>query len=324
LPVVSVRDLAVSISRGGGRFRAVDGVAFAVDAGRTLALVGESGCGKTMTALAMLRLVPPVARIEGGEVILRDRDLLRLSEREMQDVRGGDLGIIFQEPLTALNPVYTVGEQVAEGLRRHLGLRPREAWSRAVEQLQEVGIPNAARRAHEYPHQLSGGMRQRAMIAAAVACRPALLLADEPTTALDVSVQAHILDLLRRLQAERDMALLLITHDLGVVAEMADEVAVMYAGHIVERAPAPALFGRPAHPYTRGLLATVPRLTAEARPPRLPSIGGAVPDLAHLPDACGFLARCPEAGEACRQSIPLAEIEPGHWARCVCATEGAE
>jgi oligopeptide/dipeptide ABC transporter ATP-binding protein len=323
VPLLTVRDLTVSISREGARFRAVDAISFDLEAGKTLALVGESGCGKTMTALALLRLVPPVAKVEEGEVGLHGRDLLRLNETEMQDVRGGEIGIIFQEPLTALDPVYTIGEQVAEGLRRHAGLRRREAWRQAVEQLREAGIPDAGRRAHEYPHQLSGGMRQRAMIATAVACRPAVLLADEPTTALDVSVQAHILDLLRRLQAERNMALLLITHDLGVVAEMADEVAVMYAGHIIERAPVAALFGQPAHPYTRGLLATVPRLSHGERPPRLPSVGGVVPDLSCLPDTCRFAARCQDSAPECQQPIALTEVEPGHWVRCVCAREVA-
>jgi peptide/nickel transport system ATP-binding protein len=319
--LVAVSDLTVSVSRGETRFRAVDGVSFDLEAGKTLALVGESGCGKTMTALGMLRLVPPVARVECGSVRLRDRELSRLSEARMQDVRGKDLGIIFQEPLTALNPVYTVGEQVAENVRRHLGLRSREAWQKAVAQLHEVGIPDAPRRAREYPHQLSGGMRQRAMIAMAVACGPAVLLADEPTTALDVSVQAHILDLLRRLQADRNMGLLLITHDLGVVAEMAHEVAVMYAGHIVERAAASVLFEQPLHPYTRALMAAIPRVSHGERRPRLASIEGVVPDLTRLPAGCRFAPRCPVAIAACQAPAELQEVAPGRWVRCVRAKE---
>jgi len=316
MPVVAVDHLTVSISRAGQRFRAVEDVAFAIEAGRTLALVGESGCGKTMTALALLRLLPPVARQESGSIALQGRDLTDLAESEMQEVRGKEVGIVFQEPLTALNPVYTVGEQVAENLRRHLHLRPREAWGRVVEELAAVGIPNAPRRARDYPHQLSGGMRQRAMIAMAVACRPALLLADEPTTALDVSVQAHILDLLRRLQSERSMSLLLITHDLGVVAEMADEVAIMYAGHIVERAGAATLFGAPAHPYTQALMAAIPRLSAGDRPPRLAAIQGVVPDLMCVPDGCRFAPRCSGANGVCTSAPVLEEIAPGHWVRC--------
>jgi oligopeptide/dipeptide ABC transporter ATP-binding protein len=321
MALLTVSGLTVSISTGHGRYLAVDGVSFAIEAGRTLALVGESGCGKTMTALAMLRLLPPVATAEGGSAQLHDRDLMQLSEARMRDVRGRDLGIIFQEPLTALNPVYTIGDQVAETVRRHAGLRGREAWRRAVAQLQEVGIPDASRRAHAYPHQLSGGLRQRAMIAMAVACRPAVLLADEPTTALDVSVQAHILDLLRRLQAERNMGLLLITHDLGIVAEMAHEVAVMYAGHTVERAAVGDLFAHPRHPYTQALMAAVPRLSHGDRRARLAPIGGAVPDLGCLPVGCRFAPRCPAGREICRELGGLAEVAPGHWVRCVGAEE---
>jgi oligopeptide/dipeptide ABC transporter ATP-binding protein len=298
-----------------------------------LALVGESGCGKTVTALAVLRLLPPAARLEAEAITLRGRELTLLTEREMRAVRGKDLAMIFQEPLTALNPVYPVGEQIAEGLRLHENLNRRVAWERAVEALREVGIPDPRQRAREYPHQLSGGLRQRAMIAMAMAGRPSLLIADEPTTALDVSVQAQILDLLLHLQAERRMSLLLITHDLGIVAEMAHQVAVMYAGHIVEQADVKTLFARPWHPYTQGLLASLPKLTAISYQPsaishqpsataqRLASIEGTVPDLAHLPVGCRFAPRCPHAQEQCQQPQALQEVHAAHLVRCCRVSE---
>jgi ABC-type dipeptide/oligopeptide/nickel transport system ATPase component len=259
-PLFTVRNLSVRLKSAHGSFLAVNRVSFSLSAGQTLALVGESGCGKTLTALALLRLLPAQAHGEAESIRFRGRELTTCTEREYRDLRGKDLAMIFQEPMTALNPVFTVGEQVAEGLRLHERLGRRAAWERAVAGLDEVGIPDPRRRARAYPHQLSGGMRQRVLLAVALACRPALLIADEPTTALDMTTQAKIVDLLQGLQAERQFALLLITHDLGLVAEMAQQVAVMYAGQVVEQAEVTTLFARPLHPYTRALLASVPRL----------------------------------------------------------------
>jgi oligopeptide/dipeptide ABC transporter ATP-binding protein len=310
MSLLDVRNLSVRVSTA----TAVEGVSFAVADGETLALVGESGCGKTLTALSVLRLTPPAAVIEAQSVVLRGRELTRLTDRQMRDVRGKEVGVVFQDPLTALNPVWSVGEQVAEGLRLHDGLGRRAAWERAVEALREVGIADPGRRASEYPHQLSGGMRQRAIIATALACRPPLLIADEPTTALDVTLQAQIIDLLLYLREERRLSILLITHDLGVVAELAHRVAVMYAGQVVESADVATLFRRPLHPYTRALLAAVPRLDGGAG--RLVTIEGAVPDPSRYPAGCRFAPRCPSALEACRQPQELRELEPGHWVRC--------
>jgi oligopeptide/dipeptide ABC transporter ATP-binding protein len=314
--LLEVRNLSVRF----GAVAAVEGVAFAVAEGETLALVGESGCGKTLTALSVLRLTPPAAAVAADGITLRGRELTRLPERAMRALRGKEVGVIFQDPLTALNPVWPVGEQVAEGLRLHEGLGRRAAWGRAVEALREVGIADPQRRASEYPHQLSGGMRQRAMIAAALACRPPLLIADEPTTALDVTLQAQVLDLLLRLREERRLSILLITHDLGVVAELAHRVAVMYAGQVVESAPVAVLFRRPRHPYTRALLSAVPRLDDGGL--RLATIDGTVPDPTRYPPGCRFAPRCPLALEACRQPQELRELEPRHWVRCVRAGEG--
>jgi oligopeptide/dipeptide ABC transporter ATP-binding protein len=311
MSLLDIRNLSVRF----GRAAAVDGVSVAVAEGQTLALVGESGCGKTLTALSVLRLTPPAAAVAAEGIALRGRELTRLSEREMRGVRGKEVGVVFQDPLTALNPVWPVGEQVAEGLRLHEGLTRRTAWARAVEALREVGIADPARRASEYPHQLSGGMRQRAMIAAALACRPPLLIADEPTTALDVTLQAQIIDLLLRLREERRLSILLITHDLGVVAELAHHVAVMYAGQVVESADVRTLFRRPLHPYTRALLSAVPRLDG-GKGRRLAAIDGTVPDPTRYPPGCRFAPRCPHALEACRQSQELREWEPGHLVRC--------
>src|SRR5436309_3606901 len=292
MPLLEVRDLRTSFFLEGGEARAVDGVSFALDAGRVLGLVGESGCGKSVTALSLMRLVPPPGRIVGGEVRLDGRDLLGLPEREMRAVRGAGLAMIFQEPMTSLNPVFTVGSQIAEAVRLHRPVSRREAWERAVELLAEVGIAEPARRARDYPHRLSGGMRQRVMIAMAISCEPRVLIADEPTTALDVTIQAEILDLLRALREQRGMALLLITHDLGVVAEQADEVAIMYAGRIVEHASVVDVFDHPRHPYTQALFRSMPGVVGMRRE-RLEAIPGQVPDLLHLPSGCAFRDRCP-------------------------------
>jgi len=316
MPLLEVRDLCMVFPTEAGDARAVDGVSFTLDRGRVLGLVGESGCGKSVTALSLMRLVPPPGRIAGGQVIFEGRDLLTLSEREMRAIRGARMAMIFQEPMTALNPVLTVGGQVAEAVTLHRPVSRREAWERAAGLLAEVGIPDAERRAHDYPHQLSGGMRQRVMIAMAIACDPQLLLADEPTTALDVTIQADILALLRTLRERHGMAVLLITHDLGVVAEHADEVAIMYAGRIVEHAAVDELFTRPGHPYTQALLRSMPVLGL--RRERLHTIAGQVPSLARLPSGCAFRDRCPLAIEACAAGVPpLEEHVPGHRVACI-------
>jgi oligopeptide/dipeptide ABC transporter ATP-binding protein len=319
MALLEVRGLETVFVRAGGIARAVDGVSFTLDAGRVLGLVGESGCGKTMAALSLMRLVPPGGRIVGGRVLLEGRDLLRLPEREMRTVRGAGLAMVFQEPMTSLNPVFTVGSQIAEAVRLHADVGRREAWARAVALLGEVGIPAPEQRAHDYPHQLSGGMRQRVMIAIAISCAPRVLIADEPTTALDVTIQAEILDLLRVLRERRGMALLLITHDLGVVAQHADEVAIMYAGRIVEHAAVLEIFDRPRHPYTQALFRAMPG----ARGPggaadRLEAIPGQVPDLLHLPSGCAFRDRCGLAIAACATAVPpLEEKAPAHRAACI-------
>ncbi len=315
-PLLDVRGLTMHFFLEDGVARAVDGVSFSLDRGRVLGLVGESGCGKSMTALSLIRLVPPPGRIVAGRVLLDDQDLLELSEREMRAVRGAGLAMVFQEPMTSLNPVFTVGSQIAEAIRLHTELGRKQAWARAVELLGEVGIPDPARRAGEYPHRLSGGMRQRVMIAMAISCAPRVLIADEPTTALDVTIQAEILDLLRTLRRRRGMSVLLITHDLGVVAQQADEVAIMYAGRIVEHAPVVEVFELPQHPYTQLLLAAMPTLGAHRE--RLATIPGQVPDLRHLPSGCHFRDRCPRAIDRCAEiDPPLEEKAPGHTAACI-------
>ena len=312
-PVLEVLGLSVEFATDRGPLRAVDGVSFSVAAGQTLAIVGESGCGKSVTALAIMGLLPRDVRL-GGAIRLLGQELIGHAGNPWQGRRGRDLAMVFQEPMTSLNPAFTAGEQVAEALRLHEHLSPRAAMDRAVEMLARVRIPDAARRARQYPHQLSGGMRQRVMIAMALACRPKLLLCDEPTTALDVTVQAQILALLDELKRETGTAVVLITHDLGVVADHADQVAVMYAGRIAEAGPAAAIFARPEHPYTVGLLGAVPSIEGGAG--RLASIEGTVPDLRRPPPGCRFAPRCPFALSACEATPPLAEVTPGHLVAC--------
>jgi oligopeptide/dipeptide ABC transporter ATP-binding protein len=321
-PVLEIENLQTFFFTPGGVLRAVDGVSYAVRAGETLGVVGESGCGKSVTALSVLRLVAdPPGRIVGGAIRFAGADLLDLSEAEMERIRGNDISMIFQEPMTSLNPLMTVGRQIAEAIALHRGLTRRDAMERAVEMLRRVHIPEPERRVHAYPHQLSGGMRQRVMIAMAVACNPKLLIADEPTTALDVTIQAQILDLMRELQETLGTAIVLITHDMGVVAENADRVVVMYAGRKVEEASAKDLFETPGHPYTKGLLGSIPNVEVAAhlqgRRARLNEIKGMVPSLAGLPKGCTFAPRCGLASEECRAAYPpLAEHRPGHWIAC--------
>jgi oligopeptide/dipeptide ABC transporter ATP-binding protein len=319
-PLLEVRDLRTHFFTRDGVVRAVDGVSLSVERGRTLGLVGESGSGKSVTALSIIGLIPkPPARIVGGEVVFDGRDLTTLSERELEDVRGKRIAMIFQDPMTSLNPTLTIGTQLLETLRRHLDLPKREARRRAIELLDEVGLPNPETRLDDYPHRLSGGMRQRVMIAMAISCEPDLLIADEPTTALDVTVQAQVLDLLDELRTQHDMAMIVITHDMGVIAEVADHVVVMYAGQVVEHAPVTELFARPEHPYTEALLGALPQLEdGTARTGRLTAIPGRPPDLLFPPEGCRFAARCPYANEAdgCATHMPeLRELRPGHLVR---------
>ena len=316
-PLLQVEGLRTVFRTSAGDVPAVDGVSLEVERGRTLGVVGESGCGKSVLSLSIMRLVAHPGRIAAGRVLLEGRDLASLSNAQMRAVRGRDIAMIFQEPMTSLNPVHSVGFQVTEGLRAHEpNLSRAELRHRGIEALSRVRIPSPERRFDEYPHQLSGGMRQRVMIAMALAGSPKLLIADEPTTALDVTVQAQILDLLRELQAETGMAIILITHDLGVVAEMADEVAVMYAGRVVERASAGAVFADPMHPYTLGLLGSVPRLDEERE--TLLAIDGSVPPPFALPKGCRFHPRCPFATAECKSSQPpLREVVSGHSAACL-------
>ncbi len=320
-PILDIADLRTWFFTRDGVVRAVDGVSFHVTAGETLAIVGESGCGKSVTALSILRLIPsPPGRIVSGAIRFAGRDLLRLSEPQMRQVRGNEISMIFQEPMTSLNPVLTIGRQIAETLTLHQGLGHKVALAKAADMLRVVHIPEADRRITEYPHQMSGGMRQRVMIAMALACNPKLLIADEPTTALDVTIQAQILDLMRELKQKIDAAIVLITHDLGVVAEMAQRVVVMYAGRKAEEAPVGRLFRRPLHPYTKGLLASVPRLGASLdheRAPRLAEIAGTVPSLREPIPGCPFETRCAFATDICRREMPaFDEKEPGHFAAC--------
>jgi oligopeptide/dipeptide ABC transporter ATP-binding protein len=319
-PLLSVSDLRVSFQTDAGVARAVDGVSFTVSAGETVGIVGESGCGKTLTALSLLRLIPSGGKLApSSRVEFEGADMLTIPERELRAVRGRRMAMIFQEPMTALNPVLTVGDQVAEVVRVHTKRSRSEAWALAVAMLARVGIPDAAARAAQYPHELSGGMRQRVMIAMALVLEPALVIADEPTTALDVTIQAQILELLRELRERMGMAVLLITHDLGVVAEMASRVLVMYAGEVVEEAPVESLFARPIHPYTEGLLAAVPSLAlaSQITQERLRTIPGTVPPPTAWPTGCRFRDRCEHAWERCATDAPaLVQIETAHRVRC--------
>jgi len=318
--LLEVNNLQTHFPTRGGLVKAVDGVTFHLDAGELLGLVGESGCGKSITALSIMRLIASPGKIVGGELTFDGKNLLKLSDAEMRQIRGDDIAMIFQDPMTSLNPVFTVGEQIAEALRLHRRLSRKEARAAAIEAMREVSIPDPARRINDYPHQLSGGMRQRVMIAMALACDPKLLIADEPTTALDVTIQAQILELLEELRQHRELAVLLITHDLGVVAEVADRVAVMYTGRIVEESSVEELFARPKHPYTEGLLRSVPKLTAAdvVKKERLETIEGTVPSPTDLPPGCHFAPRCPHRMPRCtEENIPLYELEGGVRVRCV-------
>ena len=317
MALLDVRDLQTHIRTSRGVVRAVDGVSFAVERGRTLAIVGESGCGKSMTALSLVRLLPTNAEIAAGSIAFDSEELTRLAPSQLRRLRGSRIGMVFQDPMTSLNPTSTIGTQIEEPLLRHLGLSRTQAKERAVELLEEVRIPQAADRLRAYPHQFSGGMRQRVMIAAAIACSPPLLIADEPTTALDVTVQAQILDLLDELRRAHEMAMILITHDMGVVAEVAHDVAVMSAGQIVEQAETMALFARPEHPYTEALLAALPQLEGDVRHGRLAAIPGRPPDLVDPPDTCRFATRCRYADlDGCRDEVvQLRELRPGHLVR---------
>ena len=321
-PLLDVRGLRTAFRTDDGDFDAVAGVGFTLEPGRTLGLVGESGCGKSVTALSIMGLLArPAGRVAAGEILFEGEDLVRAPASRLRELRGNRLAMIFQEPMTSLNPAFTIGEQISEGLRRHQGIGREAARARAVEVLQQVRIPDAEERFDAYPHKLSGGMRQRAMIAIALAAGPKLLLADEPTTALDVTIQAQILDLMRELQETFGTAIILITHDMGVVAENADRVVVMYAGRKVEEASAEDLFDRPGHPYTKGLLGSIPHLDTAARSDtrraRLNEIKGMVPSLFNLPPGCSFAPRCGFATDQCRATAPaLEQFRPGHWVAC--------
>ena len=320
--LLEIRELQTHFYTQDGTVKAVNGVDFSIKAGQTLGVVGESGCGKSITAMSIMRLIQRPGKIVGGRILLQGEDLLAKTEDEMRDIRGNAISMIFQEPMTSLNPVFTCGDQIAEAVQRHEPVSRAEAWNRAVEMLRQVGIPDAVRRAKEYPHQLSGGMRQRVMIAMALSTGPDLLIADEPTTALDVTIQAQILELMRSLREMNKMAIMLITHDLGVVAEMADEVVVMYAGKVVERADARTLFTQPHHPYTEGLLKSIPRLGV--RQDRLAVIRGTVPSPYNLPDGCLFKTRCPYRMPVCDVEPPFRAIgSEEHPSRCWLAPDHA-
>ncbi|MBT8137557.1 MAG: ABC transporter ATP-binding protein [Gammaproteobacteria bacterium] len=321
-PLLSVRNLCIEFSTERGVVRAVDDVSFDVAPGETLGIVGESGCGKTVTALAVLRLIPsPPGKIVSGSIRMGGRDILALSEKQMRDIRGSEISMIFQEPMTALNPVFTIGNQMIDVIRRHRQTDRAGARRQAMEMLERVGIPIPDRRLDEYPHQLSGGMRQRVMIAMALSCGPKLLIADEPTTALDVTTQAQVMEQIVKLQQEFGMAVMLITHDLGVIAESCSRAAVMYCGQVIEDAPIGQLFEAPQHPYTQGLLRSIPRIRQQ-RLDELPVIHGTVPDLLHLPPGCRFADRCPRRVEECEAAPPPLETRDG--ARVACYFPGAD
>ncbi|MCY0876438.1 MAG: ABC transporter ATP-binding protein [Firmicutes bacterium] len=313
--LLEVNDLKTSFYTASGYLPAIDGVTFHIDQGETLGIVGESGCGKSVTSLSIMQLLAANGKIQGGSITFNGRNLVGLTDREMRKIRGNEIGMIFQEPMTSLNPVHRIGKQIGESLRIHKGITGSAAKAKAVELLNLVGIPRAEQIVDEYPHRLSGGMRQRVMIAVAMACDPQLLIADEPTTALDVTIQAQILDLMRKIKKERDMGIMLITHDLGVVAEMCDRVVVMYAGKVVEQGAVRDIFRNPSHPYTIGLLSSIPKL--EERKERLDSIPGTVPSIELMPAGCRFAARCPHATDRCVRTEPgLLPVTPGHDTRC--------
>ena len=320
-PLLDIRGLKTHFATDAGMVHAVDGVDLAVARGETLGVVGESGCGKTVTALSVLKLISmPPGRIVAGEIRWQGRDLVPLAAAEMRAIRAREIAIVFQEPMTSLNPVYSVGEQIAEVIRLHQRLGRRAALERTVEMLRLVHIPNAESRVHDYPHQFSGGMRQRVMIAMALSCNPKLLIADEPTTALDVTIQAQVLDLLGELKARLGRSMMLITHAMGVIAETAQRVAVMYAGKVVEEAPVRELFGSPRHPYTQGLIRSIPRVDMAAKKIRLEAISGVVPTLVNPPPGCRFAPRCRQARPQCTEHTPeLREVKPGHKVACVLA-----
>jgi peptide/nickel transport system ATP-binding protein len=318
-PLLEIKDLRTHFSTDDGIVRAVDGVDITINKGETLCVVGESGCGKTVTAMSILKLIAmPPGRIVSGEIFFEGRDLVPLSSNDLDDIRAKEIGFIFQEPMTSLNPVLSIGEQIAESLRRHEGLSKKDALARTIEMLKLVQIPNAAGRVHDYPHQFSGGMRQRVMIAMALACKPKLVIADEPTTALDVTIQAQILDLLQDMKERFGMAVMLITHAMGVVAETAQRVVVMYAGKVVEEADVDSLFEQPCHPYTQGLIRSIPRIDLDsAHKTRLEAIRGSVPILINPAPGCRFAPRCNQAMSICTEQEPmLREIAPGHRMAC--------
>ena len=324
-PLLDVRALSVSFQTRAGTAHVLEDIHLQLRRGETLGLVGESSCGKSITALALMRLIPqPPGRITAGEVVFDGQDLLQLPEAQMRQVRGNRISMIFQEPMTSLNPAYTVGEQIMESVRLHQGLDARAALARAIEMLKAVGIPDAPRRVHQYPHQFSGGMRQRVMIAMALACQPDVLIADEPTTALDVTVQAQIFDLIRELRERTGTAVLLITHDMGAVAEMTDRVAVMYAGRMVEEGPTELILSRPCHPYTQGLIACAPGHGAASHGQPLQEIPGTVPSLLERHGGCTFADRCSRVQTRCRTSLPASTwVQPGHRVLCWLYPEGA-
>ncbi|MBM4436250.1 MAG: ABC transporter ATP-binding protein [Actinobacteria bacterium] len=317
-PLLTVQDLEVQFKTDEGIVRAVNGISYEVKAGASVGLVGESGCGKSVSSLALMRLIPqPAGRIVNGRIRFQGNDMLALSQAEMREIRGKHIAMIFQDPMNSLNPVLTIGRQIDEAQTLHLGVNAKEARRRTIDLLDIVGIPSPADRANDYPHQLSGGMQQRAMIAMAISCQPALLIADEPSTALDVTIQAQVIELLARLRRDLKMAVILITHDLALVAGFCEQVMVMYAGYVVESAPAREVFRNPRHPYTLGLMGSIPKITGDRRA-RLTAIPGAPPNMVHLPPGCPFAARCPFVLEECRAALPaLASVGLNHLARCI-------